>query len=161
MDDISQIGRASGVPPGRDADKRIFLNHQCQSPASSMLRAHHDAMSLQIPARIVILNRIFHQTALYWPRCSSSLRCSAAQRTPACRLKPWALAHKGCVIGSARCVLQAQHFASRPRPERDAVSAGGRLQRREQVIGIDGSVCISHISHALFFDQVPLAPIRL
>ena len=59
--------------------------------------------------------------------------------------------------GAARCVLQAQHFASRPRPERDAVGAGGRLQRCEHVFRINDSVRVRHISHALFFDQVPLA----
>ena len=58
---------------------------------------------------------------------------------------------------AARCVLPAQHFAPRPRPERDALGAGGRLQGREQILRIDDPVRISHISHALFFDQMPLA----
>ena len=58
---------------------------------------------------------------------------------------------------AARCVVQAQHFASRARPERDAVSAGCSLQRREQVLRIDDPVRIRHISHALFFDQMPQA----
>jgi len=40
------------------------------------------------------------------------------------------------------CGLQAQHFAPRPRPERDAVGAGGGLQGREQVVRINDSVRI-------------------
>ena len=59
--------------------------------------------------------------------------------------------------GSARCVLQAQHFAPRPRPERDAVDARGGLSRREHVFRINDSVRIRHIGHALFFDQVAQA----
>jgi len=58
---------------------------------------------------------------------------------------------------AARCVLPAQHFAPRPRPERDAVSAGGGLQGCEQVVRINDPVRIRHIGHALFFDQMPLA----
>ena len=40
-------------------------------------------------------------------------RCSAAQRMPACRLSPWALAHRCCVIGAARL---AAALGLRPRP---------------------------------------------
>jgi hypothetical protein len=33
---------------------------------------------------------------------------------PACRLKPWALAHKGCVIGAARLAAYCKLSTLRP-----------------------------------------------
>ena len=49
------------------------------------------------------------------------------------------------------------HFPPRARPERDAPGAGGRLQGCEQVSRIKDPVSVTHISHALFFDQMPRA----
>ena len=43
---------------------------------------------------------------------------------------------------AARRIVQAQHFAPRARPERDAVGAGCRLQGRQQVLRIDDPVRI-------------------
>ena len=50
----------------------------------------------------------------------------------------------------ARYGSQAQHLLSRARPQRDAIGAGGGLQGRERVIGID----VGHVGHALLFDQI-------
>jgi len=45
----------------------------------------------------------------------------------------------------------AQHLALRARPLRDAVCAGGRLQRGGHVVGVS----IREVDYALFFDQMP------
>ena len=49
--------------------------------------------------------------------------------------------------------LQTEHFLPRARPKRDAVSARGRLQRRERAIRLD----VAQVGHPLFFDEVALA----
>ena len=57
---------------------------------------------------------------------------------------------------AARRIVQAQHFASRAWPERDAVGAGCGLQGRQYVFRIHDAVRIRHIGYALFFDKMPL-----
>ena len=54
---------------------------------------------------------------------------------------------------SARHALQAEHLLPGARPKRDAVSAGGRLQRRARMIGLD----LPQVGHPLFFDKMTLA----
>ena len=46
--------------------------------------------------------------------------------------------------------LQAQHFVPRPRPERNAIGAGRRLQGRERAIRLG----FSQVAHALLFNEV-------
>ena len=49
--------------------------------------------------------------------------------------------------------MQAEHLLPRARPQGDAVSARGRLQRCERVIAIE----LGEIGHAFFFDERALA----
>ena len=49
--------------------------------------------------------------------------------------------------------LQAQHFAPRPRPERNAIGARRRLQGRERAIGLG----LGQVGHAPLFDEVASA----
>ena len=50
----------------------------------------------------------------------------------------------------AGCGAQAKHLMSGARPQRDAIGARGRMQRRERVIGID----VGQVTHALLLDKM-------
>ena len=69
--------------------------------------------------------------------------------TPYCRMQTEAvrvdaarLPRLGRAAGDG---LQAQHFLPRPRPQRDAIRAGGRLQGHERAIGLG----FGQVAHAL------------
>ena len=58
-------------------------------------------------------------------------------------------ARRGVALGQA---VPAQHFVSRAGPQRDAVGAGSRLQRRERAISFD----LSEVVRALLLDEQAL-----